>query len=81
GVTPFAEGRDRHLIATEIDNYNSINKKVAEKYNIHYIDITEWTRESAEDLSLLTDDRLHPSHKEYYRWAKKIATFFSSTLS
>ena len=78
GVTPFATGRDRHQIATEIDAYNAANKEVSLKFNVHYIDITPWTRESANDNSLLAADGLHPSGKEYRRWAEKVAIFFRS---
>ncbi len=80
GVTPFAEGRDPALIAMEIDAYNAANKEIALRYNIHYIDITPWTREAAYDLSLLAADGLHPSGKEYRRWAERIVLFFRSKL-
>jgi lysophospholipase L1-like esterase len=76
GVTPFANGMDRHRIAGEIDAYNAANKKIALHYKVHYIDITAWTREAANDLSLLATDGLHPSAKEYKRWAEKITAFF-----
>jgi lysophospholipase L1-like esterase len=80
GVTPFANGRDREQIAKEIDAYNAANKQIALQYNVHYIDITPWTREAATDNSLLASDGLHPSGKEYKRWAEKIAAFFQSKL-
>jgi lysophospholipase L1-like esterase len=80
GVTPFANGRDRAQIAREIDAYNAANNQIALQYNVHYIDITPWTREAASDLSLLASDGLHPSGKEYKRWADKIAVFFKSKL-
>lgn len=73
GATPFAEGRDKTQIAKEIDTFNVINKTIAEKYQVHYIDITPGSREAATDLSLVTSDHLHPSGKEYSRWAKKLA--------
>ena len=80
GVTPFAKGRDRNKIAKEIDAYNAANKEITLRYNVHYIDITPWTREAATDLTLLAGDGLHPSGKEYKRWAEKISTFFKSKL-
>jgi lysophospholipase L1-like esterase len=80
GVTPFAEGRDRAQIAREIDAYNAANKQLAEQYNIHYIDITPWTREATSDPGLLASDGLHPSGKEYRRWAERIAAFFKSVI-
>ncbi len=80
GVTPFAKGRDSNKIAKEIDAYNAAAKAITEKFNVHYIDITPWTREAATDNSLLAADGLHPSGKEYKRWAEKIAEFFMSKL-
>ena len=80
GVTPFANGRDRALIAQEIDAYNAVNKQIANQYSVHYIDITPWTREAATDITLLANDRLHPSGKEYKRWAESIQTYFKTKL-
>lgn len=74
GVTPFAEGRDRSGIAKEIDVYNNINKTIAGKYGIKYIDITPGTREAGSDKTLLAADGLHPSGKEYGRWAAQLST-------
>ena len=73
GATPFAEGRDRAQITREIDAFNAVNKEIAEKYGVHYIDITPGTREAVTDPSLVTTDHLHPSGKEYSRWAEKLA--------
>jgi lysophospholipase L1-like esterase len=72
GVTPFANGRDRAQIAREIDDYNAANKNISETYKVNYIDISPWTREAATDLSLIAGDGLHPSAKEYARWAQKV---------
>ncbi len=69
GITPFAEGRNRQQIAFEIDQYNKINRELADSAGTHYIDITRFHRENANDESLLTNDKLHPSAKEYKRWA------------
>lgn len=73
GVTPFAAGRDKEQIAKEIDEYNAANKSISEQYSVHYIDITPWTREAANDLSLVASDGLHPSATEYKRWSEKLA--------
>ena len=80
GVTPFANGRDRAQIAAEIDAYNVANKQITQLYNVHYINITPWTREAANDLSLLATDGLHPSAKEYRRWAESLKNFFETKL-
>jgi len=77
GATPFAGGRDRLQITKDIDEFNAVNKKISSKYNVHYIDITPWTKEASGNFSLITDDGLHPSGKEYKRWAEKISEIFT----
>jgi lysophospholipase L1-like esterase len=72
GVTTFAEGRDRNQIAKEIDLYNSINERISKQYKVHYINITRFTREAATDKTLIAKDGLHPSAKDYTRWAEKV---------
>lgn len=73
GVTPYAEGRDRPQISKQIDSFNVINRTISEKWKVNYIEITSGTREAAKDLSLIASDGLHPSAKEYKRWAEKLA--------
>ena len=73
GVTPYANGRDIEQIGREIDAFNAANKKIALQYQVPYLNITSWTREAATDATLLAADGLHPSGKEYKRWAEKIA--------
>jgi lysophospholipase L1-like esterase len=80
GVTPFAEGRDRTQIATEIDTYNAVNKKIALQYNVNYIDITPDTREAAREPSLVAGDGLHPSGAEYAKWAGKLSSLIQQQL-
>ncbi len=80
GITPFAADQDRAKIASEIDAYNTVNKEIALRYNVHYIDITPWTREARTDNSLLASDGLHPSGKEYKRWAEALKLFFKTKI-
>ncbi|MEI9809679.1 MAG: GDSL-type esterase/lipase family protein [Bacteroidota bacterium] len=74
---PDEQGRDKRQIEKEIDAYNAANRQIALSYGAEYINITSWTREAAADLSLLTTDGLHPSAKEYKRWAEKIAAWIA----
>lgn len=70
GVTPFAEGRDRQKIATEIDAYNRAKEEITKAYKCHWLEITESTREHGTDESYLVEDKLHYSGKEYGVWAE-----------
>jgi lysophospholipase L1-like esterase len=71
GVTPFAEGRDRAKIASEIDAFNTINREEAARAGARWVDITPISRRS--DPALVAGDGLHPSGKQYAEWAKAIA--------
>jgi lysophospholipase L1-like esterase len=79
-VTPFAKDRDIKKISSEIDAYNEVNKKLADQYNCNYINITPFTREAASDLTLLAADQLHPSGKDYARWAQLLSTAIINKL-
>ena len=72
GVTPFAADRDANKIATEIDAYNSICKEIAAQNNCHFIDITTSQRQDGANAKFLAEDKLHPSGKEYGKWAAKL---------
>ena len=72
GITPFASGRDRKEIATEIDNYNLICEKNAKLYGAHYINITDAYRLDGHKPDYLSYDGLHPSKLEYTKWAIKL---------
>lgn len=81
GVTPFAEGRDRLQVATEIDAYNAACKEIALAHKCQYIEITASTREHGQDKEYLAGDGLHPSGKEYAVWAERLAAAVRKTLN
>ncbi len=85
GVTPFARNnpdsyRDQKQISKEIDSFNKTNKEIAETYKVNYIDITPGTREAANNHNLIASDGLHPSGKEYAKWAEKISLIIQQQL-
>jgi lysophospholipase L1-like esterase len=73
GVTPFAKDRDVSKIAREIDQYNDQCKFVAGDMGCIYIDITQSQRNDGNNPEFLASDGLHPSGKEYAKWAQKLA--------
>ncbi|HXB91285.1 MAG TPA: SGNH/GDSL hydrolase family protein [Puia sp.] len=80
-VTPFAAstGKDRERIASAIDEFNKAAEKIAGRYGVRFIDITEHTRSSsrsadpAQGPSPFAADGLHPSENEYRAWAHLLA--------
>jgi len=79
-VTPFAADRDRIKISNEIDVFNAANEAISKQYKVHYINITAYTREAATDRTLIADDGLHPSAKDYKRWAEKVTEVMMKEL-
>ena len=78
GVTPFAEGRDRKAIATEIDAFNAVCKEAALRHGTNYIDITIAQRKD-NGPDYIAPDGLHPSGKEYAKWAALLVGKFSQS--
>lgn len=74
GVTPFAAGRDTASISKEIDRFNQLCESISSANRVHYIDITQGTRQADDDKSLLASDQLHYSGKAQAVWAAKVAT-------
>ena len=80
GATPFAANRDRIKIGKEIDQFNTINRKITENAGIVYLSITEGSREATSNALLVAKDGLHPSGLEYGRWAKKLADAIQQSI-
>lgn len=79
-VTPFAATADTAFIRMQIDQFNRINREVTSLESCNYLDITASTREAAYDLSLIASDGLHPSGKEYGKWAGWLAPMMRTVL-
>ena len=68
-VTPFANGSNKAQISQQIDNFNAINKRITSAFACNYLYITDSTRLAATDPTLIANDGLHPSGKEYKVWS------------
>jgi lysophospholipase L1-like esterase len=81
GVTPFAAGRDTQKIAAEINAYNTVCENLAAQYGAHFIDITASQRADGAAMDFLAPDQLHPSAKEYAKWAAQLAAAIKIELN
>ena len=72
GVTAYAEHRDRAHIASEIDRFNAVNREVAAKAGVHYVDVTGISRHHGDDPAYLMGDGLHPNGRAYHEWAQAV---------
>lgn len=73
GITPFAEGRDREKIAAEIESYNAACNAITVAKGCTFIDITAAQKAEGNNPEMLAADGLHPSGKEYAKWAAQLA--------
>ena len=80
GLTPFAKDRDAKNSTTEIDAYNDVCEKVALNLKTHFINITNDQRVDVDDAEFLASDGLHPSGKEYKKWAFKLSQLILTNL-
>lgn len=79
-VTPFVNDENKARVSREIKEFNAINKEITIQNNVPYIDITPSTRHAANDSSLIANDGLHPSAKEYAVWAGMLAPLIKKML-
>lgn len=71
GFTPFGKEK-QPAISSAIDEFNAVNKSIAEKYGIRYFDITGISRRGLAEPSLVANDGLHPSAAMYAAWVSMI---------
>jgi lysophospholipase L1-like esterase len=71
GFTPFGQG-NQQMISKVVDEFNAINKAIAESRQVKYFDITEISRRGLADATLIAGDGLHPSGKMYSLWVSKV---------
>jgi lysophospholipase L1-like esterase len=73
GVTPqgknYGNGRN---ISEGILEFNTLIISEAKKRNLQVVDIFELSKKMKDDASLVANDGLHPSAKEYAEWEKLI---------
>lgn len=75
GYTPFGVSK-KETISKQIDEFNQINKRIAEEYQVAYYNITDISRLGLKDPALVASDKLHPSGKMYALWTERILENF-----
>ncbi len=76
GYTPFGISK-KETISKQIDEFNAINKRIAEQHQVAYYNITDISRKGLTDPSLVAEDGLHPSGEMYTRWVERILQKFN----
>jgi len=75
GYTPFGLAK-KEAISKQIDEFNAINKRIAQKYKVAYYHITDISRKGLDDPTLVAEDGLHPSGKMYALWVERMMEKF-----
>ncbi|MEP5612865.1 MAG: SGNH/GDSL hydrolase family protein [Cyclobacteriaceae bacterium] len=83
GVTPFAVEKelDAAKIASDLEAYNDIARRIATSKNIIFTDITQDSKDAKNDPSLTAKDGLHPSSKMYALWVEALYLSIYDNLS
>jgi lysophospholipase L1-like esterase len=71
GYTPFGQGR-QHQITSQINDFNSVNRKITVEKGVAYFDITDISRQGLNNPGLVAEDGLHPSGKMYSLWVERM---------
>jgi lysophospholipase L1-like esterase len=79
-VMPFSAQLNKEKIAGEIDVFNNIGKALSVQYKTGFIDVTTESRKAAKDVTLVANDGLHLSAKEYIIWADLISKNIAQQL-
>ncbi|MGZ3838338.1 MAG: SGNH/GDSL hydrolase family protein [Flavisolibacter sp.] len=79
-VTPFAASGNVEKTAKDIEVFNNIINAVSIQYKVHFSDIPTGFKNAKDDPALIATDGLHPSPKEYKKWAQKIAAIMEQQL-
>ena len=80
GSTPFGISFDQNKISNEIDLFNGTLSRLCNTYNIKFINVTDISRISPTDYTLVTNDNLHPSGKMYGLWVERIMPAIESLI-
>jgi len=80
GLTPFGRQSARANVSSEIDHFNAIAKDRTERAGAVWVNISDVSREVANDPMLVAGDGLHPSGKLYDRWADLAAPAAAAVL-
>jgi lysophospholipase L1-like esterase len=68
-ITPFAKKMDHENISHQIELFNSVCRAVSVQYKTQFIDISPTSKKTGTPKISTVQDGLHPSEKEYKKWA------------
>jgi len=79
GVTPFGMEMAKK-IDSDLRLFNQINKELAHKNGLHWVDVFEISKLASIKTELICNDKLHPSAEMYSLWVDAILPVSKSIL-
>jgi lysophospholipase L1-like esterase len=79
-VTPVGSRVDPDRVRREIDGYNGFIAATLDSTRVTYINITDISRQAADDPTLIARDGLHPSGKMYALWVDVVRPAVAAIL-
>jgi lysophospholipase L1-like esterase len=80
-VTPFGKATgNAAYVSKQIDSFNNINKSLSDQAGTGYLNVTDESRNAANDPSLIAPDQLHFSAKEYAIWSSALAALIEKVV-
>ena len=80
GISPFEKDRDKEQVGREIDQYNHVNRSLAEEFGLRYVDVTGVSRTCSDRPLYFAADGLHPSGDQYELWIEPIVPVVKDML-
>lgn len=79
--TPYGQAfGNAASISQEINAYNEANQLISESYGVHYVHITDISRQGLAQPALVAADGLHPSATQYSEWLKRFLPIVKNAL-
>lgn len=72
-VTPFAQEHHPAKISAELKQYNMYKEEFAARKGYQFCKVTDLSQKAKNDTTLLANDGLHPSARQYSMWVDSIA--------
>lgn len=74
-LTPFVSASSKASVSARIEKYNQVNETTATAAGCKFLDIGTIYSETTADGTLIASDHLHPSGKEYGKWANLLEQY------
>jgi lysophospholipase L1-like esterase len=80
GVSLLPDRPETAAVSARIDDYNRCKQDLSKHYDVRFLDVTTDLRNQKDDVSLHSEDGLHPSVIAYRKWAQDLSRFMEDSI-